>query len=34
MLGGRYEIQDEIGRGGYSIVYRARDRTLDADVAL
>ena len=34
LLGGRYEIQDEIGRGGCSIVYRARDRTLDADVAL
>jgi serine/threonine protein kinase len=34
VLGGRYEIGDEIGRGGYSIVYRARDRAVDTDVAL
>jgi hypothetical protein len=34
VLGGRYEIAAEIGRGGYSIVYRARDHVLDADVAL
>jgi hypothetical protein len=34
VLGGRYEILDEIGRGGYSIVNRARDRAVDADVAL
>jgi hypothetical protein len=30
----RYEIAREIGRGGYSIVYLARDRQLGADVAL
>ncbi|PYP40540.1 MAG: hypothetical protein DMD43_08370 [Gemmatimonadetes bacterium] len=34
LLGGRYEIVRELGRGGYSIVYLARDRTLDADVAI
>ncbi len=34
VLGDRYEIVEEIGRGGFSIVYRARDRSLDADVAL
>ncbi len=31
---GRYEIRREIGRGGYSIVYLAHDRTLDREVAL
>lgn len=30
----RYEIRQEIGRGGFSIVYLAHDRTLDRDVAL
>src|SRR5439155_11634442 len=30
----RYEIVREIGRGGYSVVYLARDRELEADVAL
>ena len=34
VLGGRYEIVRELGRGGYSIVYLARDRQLDADVAV
>ena len=34
LLRGRYEIVREIGRGGYSVVYLARDRELDADVAL
>jgi hypothetical protein len=31
---GRYEVLDEIGRGGFSIVYRARDRTRGIDVAV
>jgi predicted Ser/Thr protein kinase len=30
----RYEIQREIGRGGYSVVYLARDRKLGTDVAI
>ncbi|MGE0353773.1 MAG: serine/threonine-protein kinase [Gemmatimonadales bacterium] len=34
VLAGRYEIGHEIGRGGYSVVYRARDRALDAEVAV
>jgi serine/threonine-protein kinase len=31
---GRYVIQDEIGRGGFAIVYRARDSKLKRMVAL
>jgi len=34
VLQDRYEIADEIGRGGFSIVYRARDRRISADVAI
>jgi predicted Ser/Thr protein kinase len=34
LLRGRYEIGRELGRGGYSVVYLARDRELEADVAL
>jgi hypothetical protein len=34
VLAARYEIQREIGRGGYSIVYQARDRSVGADVAI
>jgi predicted Ser/Thr protein kinase len=30
----RYEIGRELGRGGYSVVYLARDRRLNADVAV
>lgn len=34
VLGGRYELVAELGRGGEGVVYRARDRTADVDVAL
>ncbi len=34
MLPGRYERAEEIGRGGFSIVYRARDTRAGADVAI
>jgi len=34
LLRGRYEIGRELGRGGYSVVYLARDRELDTEVAL
>ena len=34
LLRGRYEIVREIGRGGYSIVYQARDRDVGGDVAV
>jgi predicted Ser/Thr protein kinase len=34
VLTGRYEIVRELGRGGFSVVYLARDRDLDAPVAV
>ena len=34
LLLARYEILGEIGRGGYSVVYRARDNELGAEIAI
>ena len=33
-LGGRYEIKEVIGQGGFAIVYRARQLSIDRDVAI
>ena len=33
-LGDQYEVEGEIGRGGMSVVYRARDRRLNRPVAI
>jgi serine/threonine protein kinase len=33
-IGGQYAIEGEIGRGGMSVVYRARDRRLNRPVAI
>ncbi|HET7188300.1 MAG TPA: protein kinase [Gemmatimonadaceae bacterium] len=33
-IGDHYELEDEIGRGGMSVVYRARDRRLNRPVAV
>jgi hypothetical protein len=34
VLADRYEVGEEIGRGAYSVVYAARDRVVDASIAL
>ena len=34
LLDGRYRIADRIGVGGMAAVFRARDETLDRDVAV
>ncbi|HEX2205217.1 MAG TPA: serine/threonine-protein kinase, partial [Longimicrobium sp.] len=34
LVGGRYEVGEEIGRGAYSVVYAARDLRVDGEVAL
>ena len=34
MLGGRYRLENLIGRGASSIVYRAHDTVLEQDVAI
>jgi serine/threonine protein kinase len=33
-VGERYDVQSRLGRGGMGVVYAARDRTLDRDVAI
>ena len=31
---GRYELVEELGRGGFGVVFRAKQMGLDADVAI
>src|SRR4051812_10049571 len=34
LLGGRYRLRSELGRGGVGIVWLARDKVLNRDVAI
>jgi serine/threonine protein kinase len=34
LIAGRFELQEEIGRGGYAVVFRALDRETGAEVAV
>ena len=34
VLGGRYELVEQIGRGGMAVVWRARDNVLGRSVAV
>ncbi|MBM3501274.1 MAG: serine/threonine protein kinase, partial [Armatimonadetes bacterium] len=34
LLGGRYQVEEELGRGGMAVVYRAFDRSLERRVAV